>query len=153
MDPNLPVLNVRTLREVVEGNRWERDFAGKLLILFGGLALMLTLVGLHGLVAFTVRQRTREVGIRIALGASRRDVLELFGRDTLRMAGIGIGVGMLLASGTVTVLMQLVNGLKPADAVAVVAVAALLIGAALVTTMIAARRATGVDPVAAIRAE
>ena len=153
MDPNLPVLNVATLRAALEENRSEGAIAGTLLLVFGALALCLTLVGLHGLVAFTVVQRTREVGLRMALGARRGEVLALFGRDTLRMAGSGVALGLVLALGTAPLMNLLLNGLEPRDALTVLGVAGILLSAALAATVLPARRATRVDAMVALRAE
>jgi putative ABC transport system permease protein len=104
-------------------------------------------------VAFAVVQRTREMGIRMALGATSRQVVSLFGRDTLRVAGIGVGIGLLLTGAASRVLSSIVEGLEPADALTVAAVAAVLVAAALLAALIPARRATRVDAMVALRAE
>jgi putative ABC transport system permease protein len=153
LDPALALYDVRTIAQVYDQHRIPQRIGSTLLALFGALALVLAMIGLHGVVAYTVVQRTREMGIRIALGANRRQILALFGGDTLRVAGSGVGVGLLLALAIGKVLSALVRGLAPADLLTLAAVGVLLLGTALLTSLVPARRATRVDPMVALRAE
>ena len=153
LDPDLPVFAVRTMAQVTAESRSAVRLGSTLLLLFGGLALLLAAVGLHGVVAFAVVQRTREMGIRMALGATSRQIVALFGGDTLRVAGIGVGLGLLLAAAAGKVLSSIVQGLEPADALTVAAVAGVLVVAALLAALVPARRATRVDAMVSLRSE
>jgi putative ABC transport system permease protein len=153
MDPDLPVFSVRTLGQIIDQQRSGGWLAGGLMVVFGGLAFALSLIGLHGVVAYTVVRRTREVGIRISLGASRRQILELFGAYVLRLAAMGLAVGLLLAAGLARVLSAMVSELRPADVLAFSVVALLLLVVTLFAAYLPARRATRVDPMVALRSE
>jgi predicted permease len=153
VDPDLPVYRVRTLGQMLD-ERWSDGWViGGLMVAVGALALLLALIGLHGVVAYTVEQRTREVGIRVALGASRREVLRLFAIGVLRVAGVGIGAGLLLAAGLAALMGSLVAGLRTLDVVSFVAVATILLAVTLLASYFPARRALRVDAMVALRAE
>jgi predicted permease len=153
LNPDLPVFDVRTLGEVIDRRRLPGQIGSTLLAIFGALALGLAVIGLHGVIAFTVVQRTREIGVRMALGATGQEILALFGRDALRMAAIGVGIGLVLALGAGRILSHLANGLEPTDVPTIATVAMLLIGVTLVASYFPARRAARVDPVVALRQE
>jgi predicted permease len=153
IDPNLPVLRVRTLGQMIDERYAEGWLAGGLMVVFGALAFILALIGLHGVVAYTVVQRTREVGIRISLGATQGQILGLFGRDVLRVASAGLGVGVVLAAGIVAMLSAMMADLKPTDTLTFAGIACLLLAVTLLASYFPARRATKVDPMVALRTE
>jgi putative ABC transport system permease protein len=153
VDPSIPVTRVRSMAEVMSTSLAAQRFNTLLLGVFAGVALLLASVGLYGVLAFSVAQRTREIGIRMALGAQTRDVMRLVLRQglTLSLLGVAAGVGVSLA-GT-RVLAGLLYGVAPTDPATFAAVALLLVGVALVACFIPARRAMRVDPVVALRYE
>jgi len=121
--------------------------------LFGGVAALLVGVGIYGLLAYMVTQRWREVGIRIALGAGRGDVLKLVVGQGCKLALIGLAIGLAGAWASTRVLASLLFGVKPTDPLTFVSVPLLLMGLALLASYIPARRATKVDPAVALRYE
>jgi predicted permease len=159
VEANLPLINVKTqLEQADETLRMERLFA-KLLTLFGVLAQQLAAIGLFGVLAYTVSQRTHEIGIRMALGASRLDVLKLIVRQGMTLSLIGVALGLVGAYVLTKYLESWMNlskmlfGVKPSDPVTYAAIATLLIIVALIACYIPARRATKVDPLVALRYE
>jgi predicted permease len=153
IDPNLPVYDVATLAGAIRENHSPGRLGGTLLVIFGALALGLAVIGLYGVVSYAVTQRTREIGVRIALGAARPAILGLFARDALRMAVVGIAVGLALAVGAAQVLRSLVRGLDPLDSAVFLGVALLLASVTLLAAYLPARRAARVDPMVALRSE
>jgi ABC-type antimicrobial peptide transport system permease subunit len=128
-------------------------FAGILLSIFGAIALVLALAGLSGLIAYSVSQRTREIGVRIALGATMRDVLKLVIGEGMLLTLIGMAAGMGAAFGLTRFLSDLLYGMSAIDPLTFGAIALLLIGVAFVACWLPARRATKVDPMIALRCE
>ena len=124
-----------------------------LLAFFGSLALMLTAIGIYGLVAYSVAQRTREVGIRMALGARKSDVLKLILAKGLTLVAWGTGFGLIGCYWLSRLVSTQLYGIKPNDPATLVAVAAVLLVVALLASYIPARRATKVDPLVALRYE
>ena len=153
VDARLPVVGLSTMADVVSDSVAQPRFYMLLLGAFAAIALVLAAIGIYGLVSFAVAQRARELGIRIALGATRRRVLGLVLREGLTLALVGVGVGLLAAFGLTRLISSLLFGVAALDASTFAAVAATLIGVALVATSIPARRAAGVDPLIAMRAE
>lgn len=152
-DPELAVADIRTMEEVVALSVAQRRLTMLLLAIFAGAALLLAAVGIYGVIAYSVTQRTQEIGIRMALGAQRRDVLRMVvGQSmTLTLTGIAIGAGVALA--LTHVMTGLLFATKPADPVTFVAVSTVLAAVAAVASYLPGRRATRVDPVIALRAE
>ena len=153
LDPELAVANIRTMDEVVSDSVAERRLTMLLLTMFAGVALLLAAIGIYGVIAYGVTQRTQEIGIRMALGAQQSDVLRMVVKQALVMALAGIvvgGTGALL----LTRLMQgLLFQVKPADPVTFIVVSGILAAVAVLASYIPGRRATRVDPVIALRAE
>jgi predicted permease len=153
LDRNLPLSGVKTLREQLNSSLTQQRVAATLVAVFGLLALALAAVGLYGLLAYTVSQRTHEIGVRLALGAQTGDVLRLVLRDGLRLALLGIAVGLLIAAGVTRLLASLLYGVSALDPLTYGGVALALIVVALIASYVPARRATKVDPMVALRYE
>jgi putative ABC transport system permease protein len=153
IDPELPVARVQTLEQVVSDSVRARRFSLLLLALFAGLALVLASVGIYGVLASAVTQRTREIGIRMALGAQRGDVARLVLRYGALLAGAGLAIGLAATLGLTRFLETMLFETSPTDPVALSAVAALLASVTLLACWVPARRATKVDPMVALRYE
>lgn len=153
LDPEQPVSNVRTLEDVVARSVGDRRLTALLLGLFAGAALALAAVGLYGVVAYAVVQRTREIGIRVALGANRQDVVLLMLRQGMILVVVGLGLGLAGAFGLTPLLRNLLYEVKPADPVSFIVVSLLLLAVAFLASWLPARRAARVDPMIALRAE
>jgi predicted permease len=153
LDPLLPTPAVTTLSAATSGVLAPQRMAALITSVLGAVGLLLAAVGLYGIVAYLVGQRTREIGVRMALGATQRDVLRLVVTDGMRPVAVGMGVGLLLAFGVTRLLMAFLLGVSPLDAVTFVAGAALLTAVALLASWLPARRAAATDPVRALRAE
>jgi predicted permease len=145
--------NFRTMEDVLSASIAQQRFNMLLLAMFAGLAVVLGAVGLYGVLAYLVAQRTNEIGIRMALGASRQEVLRLIVRNGMRMTFAGLSLGIVAALGLTRLLVGLLFGVKPTDAFTFASVAVLVCGVALLACYIPARRATRVDPIVALRYE
>jgi putative ABC transport system permease protein len=152
-DPELALYDVRPMNEYVDLSVASARFQTLLLTLFAALALVLTAVGLYGVLAYTVAQRTREFGIRLALGARPREVMRLILRHATRMVAIGVLVGVGGAALTTRLLGTALYSVHPLDPITFASVVATLFAVALVASFIPAQRATRVDPILALRAE
>ncbi len=153
VDPTIPVTQVRSMSEVLSISFAEQRFNALLLAIFAGVALLLASVGLYGVLAFTVAQRTREIGIRMALGAQARDVLRLVLRQGLTLSLLGVAAGVCVSLAGTRVLARLLYGVAPTDPATFAAVALVLITVALAASYVPARRAMKVDPMVALRYE
>jgi putative ABC transport system permease protein len=153
IDKDQPVTNVKTLDEVISDSVAQRRFQMMLLLLFAGLALFLALVGVYGVAGYSVSQRTAEIGVRIALGAQRSDILALILRQTMLVVGGGIVIGTAVAYYLSRYMASLLFSIKPSDPLTYVTLAALLTATTLAACYIPARRACAVDPTVALRYE
>jgi putative ABC transport system permease protein len=152
-DGQLPVSKIRTMEEVIAESTARQNFNMLLLTIFAATALLLAAIGIYGLMAYSVEQRTQEIGIRIALGAGSQDMLRLVIVQGLTLAGIGMAIGLAAAFGLTRLLSSLLFGVKATDPIAFGIVVATLAAVAGVATYIPARRATRIDPVIALRYE
>ncbi len=152
LNPEMPT-NFRTLEELVSTSLDNRRFTMTMLGLFSGAALALAMVGLYGIMSYITSERTKEIGIRMALGAQRGDMLQMVLRQSLMLVAIGIGTGIVAALGATRVLSTLLYGIGGADAATYLAVVSLLVLAALIASYLPARRAMKVDPMVALRHE
>jgi putative ABC transport system permease protein len=153
VDPGLPLFKVETMEEVVSESLASRRLNLWLLAIFAGIALVLSAAGLYGVISYLVAQRTREMGVRIALGAQTRDVIGLVMRQGARLTAAGIGLGLLGALAFTRVLASLLFGVSARDPLTFAGIAALLSAVALAATWLPARRVARVEPVVAIRRE
>ena len=153
VDPGLPVTDVRTLAEHIGAASFIQRIGAWALAAFGVVALVLSAVGLFGVLSYSVAQRTREMGVRIAVGASRRDVLALVVGKAMRLTAVGLGVGIVLAAGAGQLLRSQILDVSPLDPVTFAGVTALLAVVALLAAWLPARRAARVDPIIALQSE
>jgi putative ABC transport system permease protein len=153
LDPELPLVGVRTMENVAADSVARPRFRAVLMGAFAGLAWTLALMGIYSVLAYAVTRRTREFGIRMALGAQASDVLWLVLRDGLRLTLAGVALGVITAMGTTRFLQAMLWGVRPLDPTTWIVAPALLIAAAAAACAIPARRATRVDPLSAIRYE
>ena len=153
VDSDLPLYQVHTLDYYYTKSMARTSFTLVMLALAGGMALLLGIVGLYGVIAYSVSQRTHEIGIRMALGAQKRDVLKLVVKGGMGLTVIGVGVGVAGALALTRFLSSLLYGVKPTDPLTFVVVSLVLTGVALLACYIPARRATKADPIVALRYE
>jgi predicted permease len=153
LDPQVALYQVQTLEEAVSRSLWRQRLQGSVLGVFAALALALACIGLYGVISYAVAQRTRELGVRMALGATRRDVLWLVFGQSGRLVAAGVGVGLVAAWFATRLLESLLYGVQPADLPTFASVPGCLAVVALLAAVIPAYRATRVDPVITMRAE
>jgi ABC-type antimicrobial peptide transport system permease subunit len=153
VNSNLPVFAIRTVQDLYNQSMARTSFTLVLLAIAGAMALILGIVGIYGVIAYAVTQRTREIGIRMALGAQAAGLRKMFVRHGLLLAGIGAVVGLGAAAGLTRLMSSLLFGVAALDPLTYAGVAALMISAAALASYFPARRATAVDPVEALRAE
>ncbi len=153
VNPNLPLSNVRTLDEIRARSMAQTSFTLVMLGIAGAVALLLGIVGIYGVIACSAAQRTREIGIRVALGAQQADVSRLFVRHGVILTGVGVLLGLAAAAAITRVMASLLFGVAAVDPVTYAAVAAGLGAVAVLASYLPARRASRVDPVIALRAE
>jgi putative ABC transport system permease protein len=152
-DPGLPIFNLRTMEDLRRAGFWQYRLFGFMFGIFGAVALFLAGVGVYGVLAFSVSQRTQEMGVRIALGASRADVLGLVVKQGVGLASLGVVVGLLGAFGITRVIQSLLYNVTATDPVSFGGVALFLALIAAAASYLPARRATAVDPIVALRNE
>ncbi len=149
----LPVAHIRSMEQVRGESTSRTDFNVTLLVIFASLALLLAAIGIYGLMAYSVQQRTQEIGIRMALGASAQDVRKMVVRQGMALALAGVIIGVAAALGVTRLMASLLYGVTPRDPIAMTSVALLLVGVALAATYLPARRASQMDPVESLRYE
>jgi putative ABC transport system permease protein len=152
-DRNLPITGVFTLNDIFDQSLWAPRMGASLIAIFAGLSLVLALVGIYGVMAYSVNQRRREIGIRMALGASRPAVLRMVVWQGFRLAVIGVGIGLVASFAVTRVIATMLFGVSATDVVTFIAVPSLLALAAVGASYIPARRATRIDPMVALRYE
>jgi putative ABC transport system permease protein len=153
MDPNLPVAEVRSMDDVVGSALSTPTFMSVLLSIFAALALSLSAIGIYGVLSYVVSRRTREIGIRVAIGAGRARVLRMVLGGGVSLALVGIGAGLILAFAVTRLLRGLLHGVTPADPSTFAVVAIALTGVAALASLVPAWRASRVDPVVALKSE
>lgn len=153
IDKNQPLYNVWTMEKLMADSVAAREFSMFLLALFSGLALLLAAVGIYGVISYSVLQRSHEIGIRMALGAGKTDVLKMVVGQGMLLAVIGVAAGLLLAFAASRFLASMVFGVSALDPATFVVVALLLSTVAFLATYIPAKRATRIDPMIALRYE
>jgi putative ABC transport system permease protein len=153
LDRELPLYNVMTLDQYLAIGAVEPRFNTLLIGLFAGLAVVLAAVGLYGVISYSAVQRSHEIGVRMALGAQRLDVLRLVIGQGLTLALAGVAIGLVGALALTQVLSSLLYGVRPTDPTTLIVVALVLSGVAIAASYIPARRATKVDPMVALRYE
>jgi predicted lysophospholipase L1 biosynthesis ABC-type transport system permease subunit len=153
VNPNLPLADIRTVRQIYDRSMARTSFTFAMLAISAGVALLLGVVGIYGVISYSVSQRTREIGVRIALGAQQPAVIRMFLRHGLALTGIGVVCGLAAAVLLTRLMSSLLFGVSPLDPLTYVAVSAVLAAAALLATYVPARKATAIEPVEALRAE
>src|SRR5690348_7762231 len=151
IDPGLPVFGVASMNDVLDRSLASRRFSADLVGGFAGLAALLACIGIYGLLAYMVGQSSREIGIRMALGARREDILSMFLHRGVVLAGVGVVVGLIFAASSASVMASLLYGVRPHDPAVFLIVPLLLFAIAVLASYLPARRATRVDPLIALR--
>jgi putative ABC transport system permease protein len=153
IDPDLPIARVVTLTTLVDSSMAQQKFSVYLVAIFGTLALILASIGMYGVISYSVAQRTREIGIRMALGAQPQSILTMVLKQGARLAGLGIAIGLVVAFGVGRLIANFLYGIRPADPLTFFAVTLLLMMVAFLACYLPARRASCVDPIDALRYE
>jgi putative ABC transport system permease protein len=151
LDPDLPVEAFQTMSEVVTSSMADRRYPMFLLMIFSAVALLVAAIGVYAVLAFAVNQRTREIGIRMALGAQRRQVLRLILRNGLGLTLAGLALGVVGGAFASRALSRLLFRVAPADPLTTICVVLVLLGVAVLAMYLPARRAMRVDPMSALR--
>jgi putative ABC transport system permease protein len=153
VDKDQPVANIDSMEHIVAGAVSRQRFSTLLLTIFAGLALLLAAVGIYGVMSYSVAQQTREIGVRIALGAGRGDVLKMTVKQALKLVGVGLVCGLVVAFVLTRVMASLLFGISATDPATFLSIALIQLAVALLASYIPALRATQVDPVIALRAQ
>jgi putative ABC transport system permease protein len=151
VDPDLPVFNVRTMKEVIDGSLASRRFSAELVGGFAVVALLLASVGIYGLLAYMVGQRSHEIGVRMALGARPSTIGKMIVSRGAGLAGIGVGVGLILSGMMAPLISSVLYGVRPLDPEVFIAVPVILMVVVLLASYIPALRAARVNPIVALR--
>jgi ABC-type antimicrobial peptide transport system permease subunit len=153
VNPNLPLSNVHPLEYFYNRSMARTSFTLVMLAVAGSMALLLGVIGIYGVIAYSVSQRTREIGIRMALGAQRQTLTSMFVRHGLLLTSIGVGCGLAAAIPLMRLMSSLLFKVSPVDPLTYSAVSLGLVGTAFLASYLPSRRAATVDPVEALRAE
>jgi ABC-type antimicrobial peptide transport system permease subunit len=153
VNANLPVFQVQTVGDLYKQSMARTSFTLVMLAIAGGMALLLGIIGIYGVISYAVTQRTREIGIRMALGARPAELQRMFVRYALILAGVGVAIGAGAAVGLSRLMKSLLFEVSPLDPVTYAAVAVVLVTSAVLASYLPARRAAAVDPLDALRAE
>jgi predicted permease len=151
IDPGLPVFGVASMNDVLDRSLASRRFTANLVGGFAALAVLLASIGIYGLLAYMVGERSREIGIRMALGARREDIQRMFLRKGVALAGVGVVAGLVLSASTASVMASLLYGVRPLDRAVFLIVPLLLFAVAVLASYLPARHAANVDPLSAFR--
>jgi ABC-type antimicrobial peptide transport system permease subunit len=153
LDPELPVSDVLTIRQIIERSLGNASLSASLVLGFAVLSLILASVGLYGVLSYLTTQRTGEIGVRMALGAQRKEILRLMLDDGLRPALYGLTLGLAASIGAVRLIQSMLYGTRPLDPAIFAAVAATLLVVAVFACLVPAWRASRIDPMQALRTE
>ena len=153
VDPDMAVLDIRTMQDLVDTSLGSQTLAVRLLWMFAGAALLISIAGMYGLLAYNISQRTRDIGLRMALGATRSNVIQMVLRQAVLLLVIGTGIGIVAALSAGSVLRSFLYGVVPYDIFTIAGVCVLLLGCGLLASYIPARRASRIDPIKALRWE
>ena len=153
VNKSVPLGNPRTMNDIIARSLLQKKFTMLLLSIFAGAALLLAAIGLYGVISYSVAQRTRELGIRIALGAQRSDVLRLILRQGMTLVAVGVLFGVVASVGLTRLMATLLYGISATDPVTYLALSVALVFVAFIACWLPARRASAVDPIVALHAE
>jgi ABC-type antimicrobial peptide transport system permease subunit len=153
VDKDLPVSDIATMNQIISETISQRRFSLVLLSLFAMIALLLAAIGIHGVMTYWVTQRTREIGIRIALGAKPYDVVKMVIGQGMSLTLIGVAIGLAAALTLTRIMKSLLFSVSATDPATFALIALLLVGVALIASYLPARRATRVDPIAVLKSE
>jgi ABC-type antimicrobial peptide transport system permease subunit len=151
VNPNVPLASVRTLDEIVADSMGRTTFTLIMIAIAATVALALGLIGIYGVLSYVVSQRTREIGVRMAVGAERRDVRSMVVRQALTLVGTGVAIGLVATRVLTRLLASLLYGVEPTDLATLLSVTASLILVALVACYLPAHQASKIDPMEALR--
>ncbi len=151
VDPDVPVYSVRTMPDLIAAGVAQRQFLMRLLVTFGALATALALLGIYGVMAYSVSQRTREIGIRMAIGAREADVSRMIMRRGMVLTAAGVVAGIAASLGLSQLVRSQLFGVQPSDPLTLTTVLVLMTGVAAAAAWLPARRAARVNPIAALR--
>ena len=153
VNANLPVASISTMQDIYSQSLARTSFTLVMLAIAGAMALALGIIGIYGVISFAVSQRTREIGIRLALGAQKGELKWMFVRSALVLTGIGVTIGVFAAAGLTQFMKSLLFGISPLDPLTYLAIPSILVASAVLASYLPARRAAAVDPVEALRTE
>jgi len=153
VNPSIPIALERTMQTLYANSLARTSFTLVMLAIAGGMALALGLLGIYGVIAYVVSQRSREIGIRLALGAQPHEVRKMFLRHGLMLAGVGIAIGLVAALGVTRLMSSLLFGIAPTDPTAYAVALAVILAAAALASYLPARRAAAISPVETLKAE
>ena len=153
VNANLPVASISTMQDIYSESLARTSFTLVMLAIAGAMALALGIIGIYGVISYAVSQRTREIGIRLALGAQKGELKWMFVRSALVLTGIGVAIGVVAAAGLTQFMKSLLFGISPLDPLTYLAIPSILVASAVLASYLPARRAAAVDPVEALRTE